>query len=142
MVETYIFIRPGIRRESHHILFRVWFGFVCFLWINVTFSGPWVAIIQLTVTYRTVVQFPNFDILLGTHVAGSYGSISCGVYHLMGTGLSEDIFNFLAIEGPTRGEGKPRIEPISISTVQPATFTPPQWVMLFWATSSGTKVHK
>ena len=29
----------------------------------------------------------------------------------MGTGTSEDVFNLLAIRGPTRSEGKPGIEP-------------------------------
>ena len=30
---------------------------------------------------------------------------------LRGTGTSKDVFNLLAIRGPTRGEGKPGIEP-------------------------------
>ena len=31
----------------------------------------------------------------------------------MSTGTSEDVFNLLAIRGPTRSEGKPGIEPES-----------------------------
>ena len=45
----------------------------------------------------TDVQFPNFDLLQGTHA--------------MGIGTSEDVFYLLAISGPTRGEGKRGIEP-------------------------------
>ena len=59
----------------------------------------------------TGVQFPNFDLLPGTHAMGSYGSLACRAYLDTGTGTSEDVFYLLAIRGPTRGEGKRGIEP-------------------------------
>ena len=59
----------------------------------------------------TDVQFPNFDLLPGTHAMGSYGSLACWAYLDTGTGTSEDAFYLLAIRGPTRGEGKRGIEP-------------------------------
>ena len=60
---------------------------------------------------RTDVQFPNFDLLPGTHAMGSWGSLACRAYLDTGTGASEDVFYLLAIIGPTRGEGKRGIEP-------------------------------
>ena len=43
---------------------------------------------------------------------GCQGSFACRACPDTGTGTSEDVFNLLAIRGPTRrGEGKPRIEP-------------------------------
>ena len=59
----------------------------------------------------TDVQFPNFDLLPGTHTMGSKGSLACRAYLDTGTGTSEDVFYLLAIRGPTRGEGKRGIEP-------------------------------
>ena len=59
----------------------------------------------------TDVQFPNFDLLPSTHAMGSLGFLACRAYLDTGTGTSEDVFNLLAIRGPTRGEGKPGIEP-------------------------------
>ena len=59
----------------------------------------------------TDVQFPNFDLLPGTHVMGNKGSLACRAYLDTGTGTSEDVFYLLAIRGPTRGEGKRGIEP-------------------------------
>ena len=59
----------------------------------------------------TDVQFPNFDLLPGTHAMGSLGSLACRAYLDTGTGTSEDVFYLLAIRGPTRGEGKRGIEP-------------------------------
>ena len=56
------------------------------------------------------VQFPNFDLLSGTHAMGSQGSLACRAYLDTGTGTSEDVFYLLAIRGPTRGEGKREIE--------------------------------
>ena len=38
-------------------------------------------------------------------------SLACRAYPDTGTGTSEDLFSILAIKGPTRGEGKPGIEP-------------------------------
>ena len=46
----------------------------------------------------TDVQFPNFDVLPGTHAMDSWWSLACRAY-------------LLAIRGPTRGEGKRGIEP-------------------------------
>ena len=62
-------------------------------------------------SYGTDVQFPNFDLLLGTHAMGSYGSLACWAYLDTGTGTSEDVFYLLAIRVPTRGGGKRGIEP-------------------------------
>ena len=59
----------------------------------------------------TDVQFPNFDLLPGTHAIGSLGSLACRAYLDKGTGTSEDVFYLLAIRGPKRGEGKRGIEP-------------------------------
>ena len=57
------------------------------------------------------VQFPNCDLLPGTHAMGSKGSLACRAYLDTGTGTSEDVFYLLAMRGPTRGEGKWGIEP-------------------------------
>ena len=43
----------------------------------------------------------------------SSGSLACRAYPDTGTGTSKDVFNLLAIRGPTHGEGKPGIEPRS-----------------------------
>ena len=56
----------------------------------------------------TVVKFPNFDLLPGTQRHGQLGVYS--VLSLPRQG-HRDVFNLLAIRRPTRGEGKPGIEP-------------------------------
>ena len=56
-------------------------------------------------------SFPNFDLLPGTQRHGQLGVFSVPSLPRPGTGTSEDVFNLLAIRGPTRGEGKPGIEP-------------------------------
>ena len=61
----------------------------------------------------TDVQFPNFDLLPGTQRHGQLGSLACRAYLDTGTGTSEDVFYLLAIRGPSRGEGKQDIEPVS-----------------------------
>ena len=60
---------------------------------------------------ETVVQFPNFDLLPGTQRHGQLRVFSVPNLPDTGTGTSEDVFNILAIRGPTRGEGMPGIEP-------------------------------
>ena len=59
----------------------------------------------------TVVQFPNLDPCRAPNAKGNWGSLACRAYPDTGTGTSEDAFNLLAIREPTRGEGKPKIEP-------------------------------
>ena len=56
-------------------------------------------------------SFPNFDLLPGTQRYGQVGVFSVTSLPDTGTETSEDVFNLLAIRGPTRGEGKPGIEP-------------------------------
>ena len=69
----------------------------------------------------TVVQFQNFDLLPGTQLHGQLGVLAWQVYPDAGTGRSEDVFNILAIRGPTRGEGMRGIEP---GSSDPATSMP------------------
>ena len=73
------------------------------------------------------VQFPNLDLLPGTKCHGQLAVFSVSSLPRIetGTGTSKDVFYFLAIRGPPRGEGmtgnKTRIVR---STVHPATSTP------------------
>ena len=54
----------------------------------------------------TVVQFPNLNLLQGTDCHEQLRVFSM-------QSLPQDVFNLLAIRGPTRGEGMPGIEPKS-----------------------------
>ena len=84
----------------------------------------WLSDIQLHVySDGTVVQFPNLDLLPGTQRHGQLGSLACRAYPDTGTRTSQDVFNLLAIRGPTGCEGMLGIEPRS--AVQPATSMPP-----------------
>ena len=59
-------------------------------------------------------QFPSFQILTccrSPNAMGSKGSLACRTYPDTGTGTSEDVFNILAIRGPTRGDVMLGIEP-------------------------------
>ena len=57
----------------------------------------------------TVIQFPNFYLLLSTKGHGQL-EVACRAHSDTGTGTSEDIFYLLAIRGPSRGEGMPGLE--------------------------------
>ena len=60
----------------------------------------------------TVVQFQNFDLSAGHPTPwAARGSLACWAYPVTDTGTSEDVFNLIAIRGPTLGEGKPGNEP-------------------------------
>ena len=60
----------------------------------------------------TTVQFPNLDLLPGTHCHGQlvFNMPSLSWHRHQDVGR---IFNLLAIRGPTRSEGTPGIEPAS-----------------------------
>ena len=56
------------------------------------------------------MQFPNLDLLPGTQRHGQLGSLACRASPDTGIGTSEDVFNLLAIRGPTRCESMAGIE--------------------------------
>ena len=79
---------------------------------KVNFNVGWlVGWLWFNVGTGQLSSFPNFDLLSGTQRHGQLGTLVCRAYPETGTGTSEDVFNFLAIRGPTRGEGKLGLEP-------------------------------
>ena len=68
------------------------------------------AIFQLY-SVGTVVQFQNLDLLPGTQSHGQLGVFTVPNLPRHRQRDAEDVFNFLAIRGPTRGEGMQGIEP-------------------------------
>ena len=96
------------------------FSFICYRLTIIDWLVGWLvgwgstshsAIFQLY-SNRTVVKFHNLDLLPGTQSHGQLGVSSVpSLYPDTGTGTSEDVFNLLAIKGPTRGDRMPGIEP-------------------------------
>ena len=60
---------------------------------------------------KTVVQFPNLDLLPSIQRHGQLESLACQAYLDIGTRACNDVFNLLVIRGPTHGKGKPVIGP-------------------------------
>ena len=78
----------------------------CFVGIQIRWF--FFAIFQLY-SDGTVVQFPNLDLLPSTQCHGQLGFFSMRACSDNGTRTSEDVFNLLAITGPTGSEGMPGI---------------------------------
>ena len=69
------------------------------------------AIFQLFSDGTVVQLFQMLTCCRVPNAMGSYRSLACRAYPDIGTWMSEDVFNLLAIRGPICGEAMPGIDP-------------------------------